>query len=407
MTNHSTATRLGLTARRIECGAVLSSLAERGAPDAKRITQLRRDLGSELADLLITSASLQSKACEKFGDGVWWVTAKSLQQATPWQVARLKSTWFRDLAVYDFCCGVAGDAMAFARRGPVVAVDLDAVLVEMATENLARVATPAIATAVCRNAIEIEIPPGVGMHIDPDRRAEGRRTSQPEQYQPCWSDVKNLLAKSDCAVVKLAPAAVVETSDIGQTHSCWISLAGSVREQSLLCGAAIENAGLTLADKSAISVRRDGSMSRFTPLAAQTICRDRSSVADRPMSILIDPDPAIRAAGLTEIFATTEGLQSVGGPAGFLTCDESRPLSQAVTSMAVTGRVIWLGSCDDRKLRREFRSRDVYPATIKCRGTAHDPARLAKRYRPCGETPVTLWIGRAGGRMYAAMTETP
>jgi hypothetical protein len=33
-----------------------------------------------------------------------------------------------------------------------------------------------------------------------------------------------------------------------------------------------------------------------------------------------------------------------------------------------------------------------------------DPAQLYKRYRACGEQPVTLWIGRDRSGVFAAIT---
>ncbi len=73
--------------------------------------------------------------------------------------------------------------------------------------------------------------------------------------------------------------------------------------------------------------------------------------------------------------------------------------------LAQVAKVIWAGSCDDRKLRRELRSRNVYPDVIKVRGTDHRPETLRKKYRKCGDTPVQLWIGRGKDRVYAALAE--
>lgn len=64
-------------------------------------------------------------------------------------------------------------------------------------------------------------------------------------------------------------------------------------------------------------------------------------------------------------------------------------------------------SCDDRALRRYFRRRKAYPEIIKVRGLEIDPAKLGKTLRPCGETPLALWMGRAGKRSYAAVTDLP
>ena len=73
----------------------------------------------------------------------------------------------------------------------------------------------------------------------------------------------------------------------------------------------------------------------------------------------------------------------------------------------MSAEVIWSGSCDDRKLRRELRQRDFHPAVIKVRGTDHNPEQLTRKYRKCGEQPVCLWIGRGKDRVVAAITQLP
>ena len=104
------------TERRAECEAAIEQLAGRDAENAKVIEGVRRQFGSELADLIVRAARLQPKARLKLGPGFWWVTDRSLQQATAWQVAQLKAHWFGDRLVHDLCCGIGGDAVSLAER---------------------------------------------------------------------------------------------------------------------------------------------------------------------------------------------------------------------------------------------------------------------------------------------------
>lgn len=212
-----------------------------------------------------------------------------------------------------------------------------------------------------------------------------------------------IIAKTGHVVVKLAPAAKIDDADVRGSHRCWLALGGSVREQSLLCGAAVDLAGLQPDARSAVSLATDGSASWFTP-NVDDLEPSGVDVCDKPLTVLVDPDASIRAAGLTETFARKNSFKILGSPSGFLTCDESALITPSISPLVVSGDVIWSGSCDDRKLRKELRSRGVYPAVIKVRGTDHDPAVLAKRYRKCGDEPVTLWIGRAGSGVFAAIT---
>ncbi len=345
---------------------------------------------------------LQRRATKKLGSGDWAVTSRALQQATPWQVARLKASWFGNELVYDLCCGIGGDAIQLAKRGPIVGVDCDPELIAMAMTNLSQTNSGNEFTLRCADVTSFPVPSGASIHIDPDRRNEHARTIRPEHYRPAWDEVCRMISQVDAAVVKLAPAATFRYCNLPSSHRCWISLQGSVREQSLLCGRAINRASLTADGRSAVSIGADGHASWFRPVVAPTPPIIRS--VDQPMQFLMDPDAAIRAANLTETFAQEFGLRFLDHAAGFLTGDETTP---QLESLATTGPVIWSGACDDRKLRRELRSRNIYPETIKVRGTDHDPAVLSKRYRKCGETPVILWIGRKGKRVFAAITELP
>jgi hypothetical protein len=353
-----------------------------------------------IADQLISVARLQAKANKKFAADsqahrVWWATTKSLQQATPWQVARLKASWFGNQSVFDLCCGVGGDAMQLSQRGPVTAIDADPLLAAMAHANLVNRND---AEVICSDVTQVTPEPGIAIHIDPDRRADGYRTSAPEAYQPEWAQVLKLVANASSTVIKLAPVAEVEMTEL-PAHRCWISLQGSVREQSLLLGDAIPQAGVGERTRSAVVISGDGTTAAFAP----DMLTDRVEESEKPLLYMIDPDAAIRAAGLTGAFAVRHGLLRLGKLSGFLTSSHSL-MTSTIANLATLGEVIWSGACDDRKLRREFRNLNVYPEVIKARGTDHDPAMLANRYRNCGETPVTLWIGRSAKRVYAVMT---
>ena len=369
-----------------------------GDSDSSTIGEVRRRFGKERAWAFVAIASLQSKAQRKLGDGVWFVTERSLQQATPWQVAKHKAKWFAERGVYDLCCGIGGDAIWLAQRGPVVAVDTDRELLSMTKANLAaRASAKKNAAVVCTDARSMFCVDQFYVHIDPDRRSGESRTIRPDQYQPPWDDVVRLVEKAAGAVVKLAPGAQLDSTISQRAQLAWISLQGSVREQSVLFGETMQG---DPGSRIAISLAHDGSSKQL--VTPQT--DHRPQCMDSPGEFLIDPDAAIRASGLTETFAVLNDLAMIAGPSGFLTCDQL-PREPDAMRMAVVGRVLWSGACDDRKLRRELRARKMYPQTIKVRGTEHHPEVLTKRLRECGEQPITLWIGRASSRRFAAITE--
>jgi hypothetical protein len=386
-------------ASRIEqCERAIDELATT-APSPSVITQLRREFGDSSASHLLEVAALQPKARLKFGQGTWWVTGRSLQQATPWQVAARKASWLAGWPVMDLCCGIGGDAMQLAARGRLTAADLDPLLISFAKANVRKVASSESHQFVCQDVTEMSLPPECAIHVDPDRRSDGARTSDPDRYQPDWTQLEKMIEKTKAAVVKLAPAARIRPPR-APSHRCWISLGGRVREQSLICGEAVQRGDFQPGSVSAMKVRADGSFARFAPAVASDVSvRDQA----QPVEYLIDPDAAVRAAGLTEAFAAYFGLHTIGGPSGFLTGEVAH--REELSDLAIVRRVLWSGSADDRKLRSELRRRNAAATVIKVRGTHHDPAQLARRYRKCGHQRVTLWLGRSRERCYAALTE--
>ena len=396
--------------------------------------RIRSQIGPELAGFITTVANLQTKAKLKLQapdepPRVWWVTEKSLQQATPWQVARLKSAWFKDNTVFDLCCGNGGDALQLKNRGRIVAVDSDPLIAELVAANLGieqlndgvglqepnaaqdRSSQPETAhQVICSDVMDLDLPANSWINIDPDRRPDvkninaqpfqvgPKRISNPDHYHPSWHSVVQLVLNSSGACIKLAPAANPDVRQLADSHRCWISLSGSVREQTLLCGGVLSNSELPASGRSAVALKSDGSSHWFVATPDQV--NQCAPITDKPKNWLVDPDAAIRAAGLTDAYAVCQQLSVVGQASGFLTGET--PLTSEPVS--ISGEVIWSGSCDDRKLRRELRQRDFYPAVIKVRGTDHSPEKLTRKYRKCGQIPICLWIGRGKDRVYAAFT---
>lgn len=356
-------------------------------------------------------ASLQVKAIRAFGESgsrVWWVTRRGLQQSTQATVADFKASWFGEESVLDVCCGLGRDLIALARRGPTVGIDLDEDVLSFASANLkiAEAQANLRIADVMNTPVDQLVGDAQFVHIDPDRRTDGKRHTRCEDLIPDWNRLGLILHGCRGGVVKLAPATQLHADQVNRFHRMWISAGGSVREQTLLTGDVLDRRWIRDHDlrsgtRSAVCLR-DGKTHLFAGVerVIKSVPTSRNAIGE----FLIDLDPAIRAAGLTETFAERVEARPIDQFSGFLTVDDVTPL-RSHWRMASVARVLEVVGCDDRKLRRCFRARNGYPEVIKVRGGDQDPAVLFKRLRGCGDKPLGLWIGRNGKRIFAAITE--
>ncbi|HBJ36923.1 MAG TPA: hypothetical protein DDZ51_19630 [Planctomycetaceae bacterium] len=402
------------TIRRIAAGPIIPSVA----------TSLRRMHGAEAAALILTIAGVQSRSVEKFGPGVWMATEKSIAQATDRVVASYKASLFENESVFDLCSGIGGDAMELAKRGPVVAIDVDRQIAEMAAANLTldaanRSGSSPTPVAVCDDVMRFKIPADAAIHIDPDRRPSGKsRVVRPSSYLPSIDEVARLISGGRPAIVKLAPAAELDEDTqcgptsliVAENHRQWISFDGSVREQALLSGSCISAAGVNPGGRSAVRVWAGGRRECFAVDEA-----DASHLADLDRAIesvwevppyLIDVDPAVRAAGLSSSIATARGCSSLGGPAGFFGC-EKIPTDRSLMHFFET---IWSGPADLKRIKSWVRQQGLWVESVKVRSTGQDPAEWTKSLRGNVERTdanvVVCFISRwSNGTNYAAITQ--
>ena len=149
-------------------------------------------------------------------------TPVGLEQATDGWTAAYKAGRFpAGGRVIDFCCGIGGDLMALAARGPAHGVDRDPVAALFAEANCRALAQtlrsrparqgPAVTVSVGEVASS-RLSADDFWHIDPDRRATGRRTTHVELHDPPAEVIDDLLAAAPAGAVKLAPAADIPDS---------------------------------------------------------------------------------------------------------------------------------------------------------------------------------------------------
>jgi hypothetical protein len=377
--------------------AELAALAARLPLTPKEIIKIRERHGEERAKMLLELVPQHWAVAEKLGRTGCLATNRGLQQATDHWIARYKANRLpRGAVVYDVCCGIGGDAMAMAARGPLVGIDRDPLMCHIAAHNVA-LAGGTEARFQCTEAATMSLSSDAWLHLDPDRRTDQGRASTPDFCSPPTHVIDTLLEQSAGAVVKLAPAA--EVPQRWQATACereWISRAGVCRQQ-------------------AIWFRREPS----TPAQAATrllqsgeFCSLRCSREERldsrvatvhePSRWLFDWDPAVRAAGLSELLGLRLAAQSIGGPAGFFTAAEPPASDFPWNPLVASFRVLWLGALDGKQLRRTLKTLDPASLEIKVRGLEVSPESLRKELLPQrsagaakhSQPSLTLLVGR-------------
>jgi hypothetical protein len=411
------------------------------------LQRLRRDLSVERARLVVEQVELRRRARDKFqlADQLFF-TRRSLEQATDDVLARVKAHRFpAGTFVVDICCGIGGDLMALAERGPVRGVDRDAQVVALARANLAvlqqqqqpptstiaaltaravhgSTASPAGVSAagisaagisaaasessvVVGEAESMEWGESWAWHVDPDRRSEEGRTTQVEWFQPPRDCLESWIAAGRAGGVKVAPATDWTGSSQLDTQATRPSLAATVVSQAgsaaaLLAG--IEREWLGSRGECRQQMIWTGAAAQHPGLrtvtvadrgaAARRLVERRESAPERARSLgayLVEAHPAVLAARLTGSLALELGLREFPSVHGYLSAD--RFLTDPLISCY---HVVELLPFDRRLVKQWLRARPIGTVTVKKRGVEVNPEQLAREWSGKGDEPATIVICR-------------
>lgn len=151
-----------------------------------RVLVRLRDGGvdTERAGLVLEAADARRRARADWPAAESLVfTRRSLEQASRPIVSAWRARRFAGEGAVDLCSGAGGDAAALASvAGRTLAVELDPGRAVLLRHNLAVLAPGA--EVLQGDALAAPVPTGVPVHVDPDRRANGRRVRDPARYLP-------------------------------------------------------------------------------------------------------------------------------------------------------------------------------------------------------------------------------
>ncbi|MDX2163232.1 MAG: class I SAM-dependent methyltransferase [bacterium] len=349
------------------------------------ITRLRKDHTAEQARAGLEMARLRVKAVEKFGAAAdrMFFTRDALEQASDPLIRR----WRRAANgsgqhVFDVCCGIGSDSLAFAESAAsVTGIDLDPVRVEMARLNAAALGkTVQFAVA---DAHTVTVPPETTLvFFDPARRDDdGKRIYDVERYQPPLSLIRTW--KAFRLFAKLSPGVDVDqVRPYGGTLE-FISVNGDLKEASL---GVLLNAPLSPLRVQAALITETGALlwSHGDDPAEPRL--------SAPRAWLIEPDAALIRAGLVADAALRWEAFQLDETIAYLIADQ-RPNTPWARAWPILD---WM-PFNLKHLRDYLRTHRVGTVTVKKRGTAVTPDTLIPQLKLKGSESRTLVLTRCNG----------
>jgi hypothetical protein len=379
-----------------------------GFSPVRLAARLRGQLSPARTGLVLEQVELRRRGKEKFAraDSMFF-TSLGLEQATDEVVAAHKTGRLRQMRVADLCCGIGGDTVALARRGPTVAIDRDPIATLFATANLsahgveiAKDDATKFSTEMCTgeitadSAIAIQLQDFGAWHIDPDRRPDGHRTTKVEWQDPGIDIIEALLAANSKAVIKLAPGAELPERWQQEAELEWISRGRQCRQLVAWFGYLAECPGKR---RATILTGNPGEPSHVatswfgTPIEC--------SIAERIDDYIYEPDAAILAAKLEGAFAARWELKAISAGCAYLTGKHTY-----VGLNCSSFEVLETMPYDIKRLKAWLKQRGIGRLEVKKRGVPLEPEQVRRDLRNDGDESATIFLARVSGQVTAVVT---
>jgi hypothetical protein len=368
-----------------EAGEIFVRLRESSMPELALQQQLRREFSDELVRAAITLVELRRKGEAKFSRAAeMWFDRVGLEQATAEPVARHKAKRFAG-RVWDYCCGIGGDALALADGCEVVAVDADPAACLRTTWNAEVYGVAQSLPVVCADVERLHVPRRNLVHIDPDRRPGGRgRVGRVEDCRPGLPFLLDLTRTFAGGGIKLSAAANFMGKFPGAEVEL-ISLAGECKEATVWFG------GLAGKESFRATVLPAGETLAGNPLDAL------SEVA--PLGeYLYDPDPAVVRSGLVDLAAEQLALWRLDEAEEYLSSDQS-----VASAFVRRFKVLAELPNNERAIRNYFRESGFGQVEIKCRHVPIAVEAVRRKLPLAGNRPAVLIFAKLGGKTRAVV----
>ncbi len=351
------------------------------------LTRLRRSATPEQSAAAWEMSDLRKRGEAKFGPiaAQMYFVREALEQASGQKAAdyhavRLAASGA--VSVFDLGGGIGGDSLAFARAGlRVTLYESDPIRAAFAEQN-ARVCDYADKIAVRQSDFTEAALNTEAAWLDPARRQNNRRVSDPEAYSPPLSWLHQLSASGIQSIgVKLSPAIDHALAEPFGAELEFISEGGECREALLWLGHA--RSGHLL------------SATLITPSGPQTLigtADERGSwSAPTGSRCLYEPDPAVIRAHLVGTLAAQIGAAPVDPQIAYLLGDAHCP-----TPFAEAYEVLDQFPYGKKRLQDALTAQGAGRVIIKKRGFPQEPDDIRKSLKLRGSEEVIVVLARTG-----------
>jgi hypothetical protein len=302
---------------------------------------------------------------------------EALEQATHRGLSEYHASLFRQgEKVVDLTCGVGGDLLAFAARGPALGFELDTERADYARWNLRALGL----------AGEVRQEDGLAwlrengadyVFADPARRVDGRRTLDPDAFMPDPFAVAEAAKDAKRWAMKLTPMLPDETLSRLAPRVEIVSFAGECREALVIGGSDSPPAGVW-----AVHPERE-------PLPGDSPVYAEAEVAE---GWLHDADPAaVRAHALGNF-----GMAALGDSPGYLV-GPSKVDSPWLRAYEVIDDVA------PKRLKAALKALEADVPVLKQRGAGQNLDALRKELRSFGKRKVAVAFYMKGASVRAAV----
>lgn len=365
-------------------------------PAATALRRSRPELGPERISAALAQAELTRHPKAPAG---WLVTRDGLEQGTDPRVAAFRAATLADTGmttVIDATAGLGFDSAALVRAGlQVTAIEQDPMTATLLAANV-----PGARVMVGDAMAVIDELPDEPVVIDPARRNPGQRTADgmraqserdPERWSPPLSWANTLRTTRQGPIVVKAPPGLTLPQG---WHGTWVSVQRTLVELTLW-SEPIPAGVVVVIDAEGTHVLAP------SPAGSVEHADDHDARTSAVGAWLIEPDPAVIAAGAVTALAASLDAMRVDAASSWLTA-EHRP----ITPFARSWRIVEELPAATRELRAALRERGIMNPTVKTSGTGIDAARIRRELRATSGTEATIALVRIDERLRAYVLDT-